>query len=135
MNTPAGEAESVGVGRAKSKDPNMKADRKDKMLKEKYYLDPDLNITVFAENIQQHPNKISAILNNIMNQTFRDYVNSYRVNEFKTRLKSIHLSNHTTMSLAFDCGFNSRSSFNRIFKKHVGCTPVEYLKKTQSNMS
>lgn len=106
-----------------------------KMANEKYYLDPDLNIKTFALKVELHPNKISAILNNIINQSFREYVNSYRMIEFKTRLGTYDLHNYNIISLSYECGFNSKASFHRVFKKHTGCTPVEYLKKIQNNES
>ena len=70
-----------------------------------------------------------------MNQSFRNYVNSYRITEFKTRLGTYDLHNHNIISLSYECGFNSKASFHRAFKKHTGCTPVEYLKKIQNNES
>jgi len=99
------------------------------MQKEKYYLNPDLNINDFSKRLDLHPNKISAILNNIMHQSFRDYVNAYRVSEFKMRLKNYDLKNHTILSLAFDVGFNSKASFQRVFKKSMGLSPSDYLEK------
>lgn len=102
------------------------------MQEEKYYLDPDLTLITFAKQLNIHPNKVSAVLNNEFKKSFRDFVNSYRINEFKSRLETQNIENSTLLGLAYDAGFNSKASFNRIFKKEVGMTPNTYLKQLQN---
>ena len=99
----------------------------DKMKEEKYYLDPDLSLKSFSEKLGVHPNKTSAVVNNVMGYSFRDFVNSYRVEEFKHQAKTYNLNSRTILSLALDSGFNSKASFNRAFNKFCNTSPSEYL--------
>ena len=91
-----------------------------------------------AAKLGVHPNYLSQVINQRENKNFYDFVNTYRVAEFK-RLISMPRNQHLTLlSVAFDCGFNSKSSFNRYFKKATGQTPSEYftsLTKDQSASS
>ena len=59
---------------------------------------------------------------------FNDFVNSYRIEEFKRLAQQEDYQNHTLLAIAFIVGFNSKSAFNRSFKKLEDCTPREYLK-------
>ena len=98
------------------------------MKSEKLYLESLLNLKDLAEkaNVPQH--HITQTLNSFAKQNFYDYVNSYRINEFIQRLKNGDADNFSLLGIAFDCGFNSKSSFNRIFKKITGFSPSEYKK-------
>jgi AraC-like DNA-binding protein len=104
-----------------------------KMKKEKYYLDPNLRIDSFSEEIGIHPNKVSAIINNVMGYSFRDFVNSYRVEEFKNQARTYDIKSKTILSLALDSGFNSKASFNRAFNKFCHTSPAEYLEEISKN--
>ena len=106
-----------------------------KMQEEKYFLNPELNIDLFSKSLDIHPNKISGILNNVLHQSFRDFVNAYRIEEFKSRIKSYDLKNQTILGLAFDVGFNSKASFNRVFKKSMNISPIDYLNQTKESRS
>lgn len=97
---------------------------------EKLYLNQELNLHGLSEQLEVSPNRISRALNLVKHQSFRDFVNQYRVNEFKQRLISSNLEKHTIIGIAYDSGFNSKSSFQRIFKNNEGITATEYLKKT-----
>lgn len=98
------------------------------MKSEKLYLESQLNLKDLAEkaNVPQH--HITQTLNSFTKQNFYDYVNSYRIIEFIQRLKNGDADNFSLLGIAFDCGFNSKSSFNRIFKKVTGFSPSEYKK-------
>lgn len=110
------------------------ADRiKNYMISEKSFLDPELNLAGFSEKVDLHPNKVSAIVNSVLGYSFRDFVNDHRVKEFKSRITTYDLKSKTILSLAYECGFNSKASFNRIFKKFCDCSPGEYLSKTGEN--
>lgn len=103
------------------------------MKSKKLYLESNLNLKELAKkaNIPQH--HITQTLNSFAKQNFYDYVNSYRINEFIQRLKNGDADNFSLLGLAFDCGFNSKSSFNRIFKKVTGFSPSEYKKNKLIN--
>jgi AraC-like DNA-binding protein len=98
------------------------------MACEKAYTDPDLSLDSLAEKLSISPNQLSQIINEQFNQTFFDYVNSYRVKEVENILKTTKVETTTLLGIAFDAGFNSKSSFNRYFKNKTGKTPTQYLK-------
>jgi len=97
---------------------------------EKPYLQSRLSIQDIARAINIPQNHLSQIINEHLGQTFYDFVNQYRVEEFKRRIAHPQYKNYTLISIALDCGFNSKSSFNRIFKKLEGLTPSAYVKAT-----
>jgi AraC-like DNA-binding protein len=87
----------------------------------------ELSIDDLAAKLDVHPNYLSQVINQKEKKNFYDFVNTYRVEEFK-RLIAMPRNQHLTLlSVAFDCGFNSKSSFNRYFKKATGQTPSEYF--------
>lgn len=98
----------------------------------------ELSIDELAAKLGVHPNYLSQVINQRESKNFYDFVNTYRIQEFK-RLIAMPRNQHLTLiSVAFDCGFNSKSSFNRYFKKATGQTPSEYfsaLTKDQSASS
>ena len=99
------------------------------IIENKPHLKSTLTISELASEIDTQPHTLSSLLNNKLSKNFFDYVNHYRIDEFKERLKDHENRKYTILALAFDCGFNSKSSFNRIFKNYEGITPTEYQKK------
>jgi len=73
------------------------------------------------------PNHLSQIINQYEEKNFYDFVNSYRVEEFITLAKKDIDKNFNLLGLAYEAGFNSKSSFNQVFKKITGKTPSEFL--------
>lgn len=105
------------------------------MLEECMYRKSDLSINDLAVKLNVHPNYLSQIINEKEEKNFYEFVNHYRVEEFRKLISDPKNQNLTLLSLAFDCGFNSKSSFNRHFKKITGQTPSQYyinLKKGNS---
>lgn len=98
------------------------------MQEKKPYLDPLLSINKLSEISRLPQYKISKILNTSLNQNFYDFVNTYRVNEVKRRLDEGEAKSFSILGIATDCGFNSKASFNRVFKKITGSTPTTYIK-------
>jgi AraC-like DNA-binding protein len=97
------------------------------MKKEKPYLEPKLSLVGLAEHLDISPNHLSQIINQCEDKNFYDFVNHYRVEEFKKRVLDPENSNFSLLAIAYDSGFNSKSSFNDVFKKTVGKTPTQYL--------
>ncbi len=95
------------------------------MADEKPYLDPKLSLTGLARLLEISPNQLSQIINQEAKVNFHDFVNNYRVEEFIEKSRANR--NFSLLALAFDAGFNSKSSFNTIFKKQKGVTPSQYL--------
>ncbi|WP_187696219.1 helix-turn-helix domain-containing protein, partial [Xanthovirga aplysinae] len=98
------------------------------MDEEKIFLDPELSLSILATKLKTQPNYISQYINEELDLNFHDYINSKRVNEFKHRIITSKYKHYKLIEVAYDCGFNSKSSFNRIFKKANGMTPSAYLK-------
>lgn len=113
-----------------------KTTKYDKQLKElsqlletdKPFLKGDLTATELADymNISRH--QLSELLNEGLGKSFYDFINTYRIEEFKKRLEMPEYSHLTLLGLALDSGFNSKTSFNTIFKKFTGETPSQYKK-------
>lgn len=93
------------------------------------YLNPNLSLETLAQQINTHPKTLSFILNEEIGKNFNDYINDFRVNEVKKRLVDPSHSHFTLLAIAYDCGFQSKSTFNTVFKKSVGITPSAYRKK------
>ncbi|MFA5834870.1 MAG: helix-turn-helix domain-containing protein [Bacteroidota bacterium] len=97
------------------------------MTGESMYKKSELSVDDLATRLNVHSNTLSQVINEKAEKNFYDFVNHYRLEEFKRMVSDPKNRNLTLMSLAFDCGFNSKSSFNRHFKKITGQTPSEYI--------
>ncbi len=92
----------------------------------KPYLDPELTMKKAADELHIPLHHLSIVLNDKFGHTFSDYVNMHRIAEVKCRLKS---QPHVKIeSIAYECGFNSKATFNRVFKKYCRQTPSAYQK-------
>jgi len=98
------------------------------MEEKKPYLHPRLSLKALSEIVLIPENQISTAINSIRKQNFYDYVNTMRVNAFIERCKTSDRYNLTLTAIAFECGFNSKSTFYEIFKRQTGMTPASYLK-------
>ena len=99
------------------------------MASQKPYLNPDLDLPKLSELAGINSKTISRIINHDLQMNFYEFVNKYRVEEFKQRLQQSDCDQLTLLGHAFECGFNSKSTFNHIFKKYTDQTPREYYKK------
>ena len=99
------------------------------MNKEKLYLNPAIALNDFAQKLEIAPCYVSQIINESFQQNFREFVNTYRIEESKQLLTRQH-QNLNILGIALDAGFNSKSAFNNAFKKYTGITPKEFKKKT-----
>lgn len=102
------------------------------MAARKPFLDKTLTIRDLAGSVGLTEHNLSEVLNVGLGKRFYDFVNEHRVEEFKRRAAAPEAANLTLLAIALDCGFNSKSSFNRIFKQHTGITPSAYLKSPGS---
>ena len=95
------------------------------MAEEKPYLDSKLTLNRLANDLEIPLHHLSQIINQFEGQNFNDFVNKYRVEEFIERAsRDRHFS---FLALALDSGFNSKSTFNSVFRKHKGVTPSQYM--------
>ena len=99
------------------------------------YLDPDLSLFSLSEFLHVMPNHLSQTINEKENQNFFDYINKYRINAVKIQILAGKLQEHTLLGIALDCGFNSKASFNRAFKKYTGLTPTEFKKQNENSIA
>lgn len=99
----------------------------DESLKsKKYYLDSELTLNQLSDKISIPSYKVSKAINEIAGKNFFEFINSYRIEEFKQLISDPQKQNYTIFALALDCGFNSKSSFNTFFKKYTGLTPSQF---------
>ncbi len=96
-------------------------------VNEKVFLDPELNLAQLSNRLQMNRAEVSEIINSGFGKNFNDFVNEYRIDLFKKRLQQGDNKQLSLVGLAFDCGFNSKATFNRVFKKAVQLTPTQYL--------
>ncbi len=96
------------------------------MEREKPFLNGSFTIEIMSRELSIPKHYITQVLNEKLNKNFYTYVNEYRVGEVKQKLSDKKNENLTLLALAYDSGFNSKSSFNTIFKKMTGHTPSEY---------
>jgi len=94
------------------------------------YKNEDLTLVELAKQLKVHPNHLSQVINEMEGKNFYNYINSLRIKEF-IKLASIQENKKYTMiSLAYDCGFSTKSTFNKHFKLQTGKTPTEFLNHT-----
>ena len=91
----------------------------------------DISLQSLSEELDVPAYQLSWVINRKMNLTFSELVNSYRVEEVKKRLASPQDTEKTILDIAFDAGFNTKTSFNRVFKKITGVTPSHYRRQHQ----
>ena len=102
------------------------------MENEKVYLNPELNLSDLAKMAHMSRGQLSEIINTAFEKNFNDFVNGYRVEAFKMMLQEDKHKQLSLLGIAQECGFNSKATFNRVFKKLTNLSPTEYL-KTQVN--
>jgi AraC-like DNA-binding protein len=99
---------------------------------EKPYLAEKLTVAELSEQTKIPTRQLSQILNKQYNQNFFDYINTLRIHEFNRRKKQGVNQQFTILSIAYECGFSSKSAFNRAYKKHLGVPPSSYAKSGTS---
>lgn len=102
------------------------------MQDEQPFLNPKLTLGLLAKEFDTNMHSLSRLINEGFGVNFNDFVNSYRVEEFKKRVIQKEYKNHTFLAIALMVGFNSKTAFNRSFKKLTQATPREYMKSVQS---
>jgi AraC-like DNA-binding protein len=107
-----------------------------RLMREKEpYVDVNLTLNQMAEMLSISSHNLSEILNVHLHQNFYDFINGYRVERVKADLLNPLKGTLKILAIAYDAGFNSKSSFNNIFKKFTGMTPSEYRQTAKSSQS
>ena len=99
----------------------------------KAYLDPDLSLGTVAKSLDVSRELVSMVINAGGGKNFRGFVNSYRVEAFKQAVRAGQAKELTLFGLALECGFNSKATFNRVFKQLEGITPNMFARQVESN--
>lgn len=105
------------------------------MTEEKLYTRQDLKASDVAEALDVSPYVLSYLFNQVLNIKYNDYINEQRIAEFKRLVRKPENSRYTLLALAERCGFSSRASFFRYFKKATGITPNEYIRSLEVSNS
>ena len=90
------------------------------------YLDSDLRLPKLAEALEVHPHHLSQVINEQFEQSFSSFINSYRIERAKELLKESELQ---IIEIAYQTGFNNKTSFNKAFKANTQVTPSSYRKR------
>ncbi|ASU32300.1 ABC transport system permease protein, putative [Mucilaginibacter xinganensis] len=90
------------------------------------YEDAELTLTSLAVKLKIHPHDLSRIINTGMEKNFSDFINEFRVRAIVGKMQDPAYDRLTLLGIAYESGFNSKTTFNRVFKEMTGKTPVEY---------
>lgn len=101
------------------------------MTKDLLYLKPDLSLAMLATYNNTSTNNLSWYLNKVENKTFYHFVNEYRVQAFLEKVKANEHKTKTLIAMAFEVGFNTKSTFINAFKTILNETPAQYIKKSE----
>jgi putative ABC transport system permease protein len=99
---------------------------KNGMKANRYFEDPDLSLASLAAKLGLHPHELSRIINTALKKNFNDFINEYRVQAAASKMQDPALDHLTLLGVAYESGFNSQSTFNRIFKQITGKSPLEF---------
>jgi AraC-like DNA-binding protein len=102
------------------------------MTAERPWLDPDLSLADLARRLKTTPTLLSQVVNAGVGKNFNDFVNEYRVEGFKQQARDPANAHLSLLGIALDCGFNSKATFNRAFRKFTGTSPGEFLAAGQT---
>lgn len=129
-HTETAEKEKYKTTRVSNEECRRMLSRLDRLMKEnRSYTNPDLKIADLAETLGVSPHSLSFLFNQYLDKSYYDYVNEYRVKEFKVLIDAGGNERYTLTAMSEMCGFSSRASFFRHFKKLTGITPNEYIKQ------
>lgn len=98
------------------------------LSEDKPFVNPNLTLNELAELLKVHPNYLSQVINSKESKNFYELINEKRIEEFLRKIAEPNSKQYTFLAIAFECGFNSKTSFNRNFKRYTGVTPTEYQK-------
>lgn len=98
------------------------------MKAEQPYTNGRLSLKEVAEYLEVSTNHLSQVINENLDKNFFDFINGYRVQLIKQKMQDKSNSHLTLLGMAYDSGFNSKSSFNIIFKKFTNTTPSQFMR-------
>ena len=98
------------------------------VTEQKRYMDNEFSLAKLSNELCEVPQHLSQALNENLGKNFYDFINELRVDECKLKLAAPENKHKNVLDIAFECGFNNKSSFNTAFKKHTNVTPSEFRK-------
>lgn len=101
------------------------------MHDEKAFLEPELALSDLAQRLGTNGSVLSTVVNTSFGKNFNDFVNEYRVEAVKKMLKDPSNSHYSLLGIGLECGFNSKSTFNRAFKKTTGLAPGDFAREEE----
>ena len=132
-NSSIEEAEVIemNTGNIEKEDDSFVKAWKEKILQtvvtQKLYTEPELSLTDMAKNLGTNASVLSKAINKSFEMNFNDFINYYRVQGVIEKLKAGEQKTQTLLGIAYDCGFNSKATFNRAFKKVTGKNPKDFI--------
>jgi AraC-like DNA-binding protein len=99
------------------------------MIIDKMYKNPELVISDLSSKLGTHSKKVSQVINQGFNLNFNDFINHHRIKALLQKIEKGEHNIQTLLSIALECGFNSKSTFNRAFKRATALSPKEYIEK------
>lgn len=126
MITPEPEAAKTRTSIAEDDLETFRARIEEVMKAQKPFLNPNLALNDLATLVKTPSHTLSRVIREGYDKNFFDFINSYRIEEFKENINNPKYHNYTLLGIAFEVGFNSKTAFNRSFKKITGQTPSEY---------
>ena len=103
------------------------------MEDEKLYREAELTLQDLSESLHSSPHQVLQAINDGLKKNFYEVINGYRVEEAKRLLLDPRTQNFTILSVGFESGFNSKTTFNTVFKKFTGFTPTDFkIKNSES---
>lgn len=101
------------------------------MQYEKAYMENELSLPVLAHKVGISAHELSYLINEVYGENFYAFVNRHRVEEAKRLLSSMQHTQLNMLGVAYQAGFNSKTTFNTAFKKQTGLSPTEFLKQAR----
>lgn len=117
---------------SKSKEVSQKLLKKKELLaeymgKEKPYLDSDITLVTLAKRLNMSREELSEVINKGFQLKFNDFINGYRIEAIKQMLDDNKQAELSLTGIAYECGFNSKATFNRVFKKMTQLSPSDFI--------
>ena len=100
---------------------------------DKIFLNSDLNLSILAKYLDTSEKICSKYFSTELNTNFNKFINKYRVETFKEKVRSGKFESFTLLGIAYDSGFDSKSTFNRVFKHMEGITPKAFKKSISTH--
>jgi len=126
------QTEPSSIIKSKSKDDldfdNLKEQISSYMETHQPFLNPEITLPELAKDLKINSNQLSQVINNGFGKNFNEFINFYRVEMVKTKLQDESLQHLSLLGIALECGFNSKATFNRVFKKLTNQSPSAYQK-------